>query len=162
MFDVFVLLYGDDIYIKADAKVYLDYISKALKIKVDADGTASINELVKSYIKNKSSHDELFLKYAHILENYLVHEFFHCLYPWNVKGSVTFNYTIFLLTYKILEFIIFSMFVVKPSITSKDIIKCISWFVERIDHSSTYIDSISKGLQKNQHIVSIMPSLLKG
>ena len=162
MFDIFVMLYGDSNYRKLDAQVYLNYIAKALEVKVDKDGTASIDELVKNYSKHNSINDELMTKYAHILENYLVHEFFYCLYPWHVKGSVTFNYIIYLLTYKILEFIIFSMFVVKSSITSKEIIKCISWFVERIDHNSTYIDSISKGLQKDQDIVGVMRSLLKG
>ena len=161
LMEIFVLLYGDNKYTKATAETYLEYVAKALEIKVNPDGTASIDEIVKSYNKNKSIREKLFTEHAYIFENYLVQEFFYCLYPWAFEYSITFNYTIFLITYKILELMIFSMAVVKPSTDSKEIIKFMRWFVHKLDHGKDYINSISEGLNKNQNIVNIMRALLQ-
>ena len=72
------------------------------------------------------------------------------------------NYTIFLITYKILELIAVSMYVVKDSIDENDIINFIVWYVEKLDHGKYYVNPIAEGMEKKNDILKIMRAFLQG
>ena len=67
-------------------------------------------------------------KYCDILENYLVNEFFGNMYPWRTKGTISQNYGLFVLTYKILE----------AMIGEGDPVEMVIWFSRNIDHDVEY------------------------
>ena len=161
MFDVFVILYGEKASIKAEAQKYLNYMVNMLEIKLAEDGTASVSELVESYNKHIDERDKFLEKFSHIFENYLVQEFFSGLYPWRVNGSITLNYSVFLITYKILELMAVSMSVVKNSIDEDEIIKMIRWYAEKIDHGINYIKPIAEGMKEKYNNLKIMRAFLQ-
>lgn len=163
MFDVFGILYGDkdNVNVKAEAQTYLNYVVVMLEIKLAEDGTASIAELVECYNKHADERKKFLEKFSNILENYLVQEFFYGFYPWQVNSSININYTVFLITYKILELIASAMSVVKETINEDDIIKLIQWYVQKLDHSKDYIPPIAEGMEKRNNISKIMKALLQ-
>ena len=71
---------------------------------------------------------ELQIKYSEILESYLVNEFFGNIYPWRTKGTISQNYGLFVLTYKILE----------AMIDEGDPVEMVIWFSRNIDHDVEY------------------------
>ena len=168
MFDVFGMLYADDNKAKVEAKKYLDYIVELLEIKLDTDGTASVSELVESYNKHSLEREKFIDRNSVIFENYLVNEFFYGLYPWHVNDSISLNYGLFIVTYKILELLALAMTVSKntkidnSSNDNKQIIELIRWFALKLDHNIHYIDSISQGLKDKNKTIDIMRSLLQG
>ena len=157
MFEFFGALYGENDDAKLEAQKYLVFVVNMLEIKMAADGTASITELVESYKKNLKDGKNFLEQYSYIFENYLVQEFFSCLYPFVIKGSATLNYGLFIATYKILELMAMSMAVVMKhhnkdqSVDEKKIIYLISWFIQKLDHSKDYIDPITKDLELRGH-----------
>lgn len=171
MFDVFGMLYADNKQAKAEAKEYLDFIVEVLEIKTDSDGTASVSELVESYEKHLLEREKFIEKNSTIFENYLVNEFFYCLYPWHLDGSISLNYGVFLVTYKIMELLALSMTISKNASNDnstentsdkKQIIKLIRWFARKLNHSTNYTNPISEGLKDKDNTIKIMRSLLQG
>ena len=67
-------------------------------------------------------------KYSDILENYLINEFFGNMYPWRTNGTISQNYSLFVLTYKILE----------AMIGEGDPVEMVIWFSRNIDHDVEY------------------------
>ena len=164
VFDIFGILYGKEDEVKAEAQKYLDYIVKALEIKIDDDGTVAIDEFVKVYNKNASTRTMFLQKYSNIFENYLVQEFFSGIYPWRIKDSISINYVLFIATYKILELIAVSMAITKPNaeFLDKKVIELISWFVKKIDHDVNYMNPIANGFKEKNNIIKAMRSFLQG
>ena len=163
MFDIFAMLYGNNNDLKNAAQNYLNYIVKFLDIKIDKYGTASISELVQSYNKHSKAKENFLQEYGYIFENYLVQEFFTCLYPWSIEGTISLNYEVFMVTYKILELLSLSMAVVqKDKIDNRELIKLIRWFVQNLNHGKDYVESISKGFKDKTDIIKMMHSFLQG
>ena len=171
MFETFDMLYRDNKYIKSEAQRYLDFVAQALEVKTDEDGTASISELVERYKYLNPTRKKFLEKKSIIFENYLVQEFFTGLYPFRISGSISTNYGLFLVTYKILELISVSMVVVndelrektgKSEMTDKHLISLIQWFVQKLDHGVSYTDKIRDGLREKDNTIKIMRALLQG
>ena len=163
MFDVFGILYGDDdnVHVKAEAQIYLNYFVKMLEIKTDEDGTASVTELAENYNKHIDDRKQFLETFSNIFENYLVQEFFYGIYSWRVTGSIKLNYIVFLITYKILELISLSMSVVKESINEDEIIKLICWYVKKLDHGNDYLIPIAEGIKNKYDNLKIMRAFLQ-
>ena len=82
-----------------------------------------------------------------ILENYLVNEFFGNIYPWRTNGTISQNYGIYVLTYKILE----------TMISEGDPLEVVTWFSRNIDHDVEYYKWLQK--QTGLDILKIMSIL---
>ena len=89
------------------------------KIMLEIFAKAEI--ITKPNLEIRSTHTDL-------LENYLVNEFFGNMYPWRTTGSISQNYGLFVLTYKILEALI----------SEGDPIEIVAWFSRNIDHDVEY------------------------
>ena len=89
------------------------------KIMLEIFAKAEI--ITKPNLEIRSTHTDL-------LENYLVNEFFGNMYPWRTTGSISQNYGLFVLTYKILEALI----------SEGDPIEIAAWFSRNIDHDVEY------------------------
>ena len=125
--------------------------------------------MVNNYKNMNLAREKFFDHYSVIFEHYLVQEYFCGRYPWRFQASIHHNYGLFLITYKILELFAISMYSLTSMSDSesddiankKQLVKLVSWFVARIDHSSDYTSCISKNLE-GKDILMIMRSMLQG
>ena len=174
MINILEKLYGDNDDLKFDAKDYIIVVIQMLEIKTDKYNTASITELVDTYKKYSSEREKFLERHSTIFENYLVQEFFAGMYPWHVKGSIKHNYGVFLITYKVLELMALARIVMAKRLAksagieqiakedeTNDLIKLISWFSVKIDHSKNYMNPISEWLKDREDIIKIMRALLE-
>ncbi|MBR1728608.1 MAG: flagellin lysine-N-methylase [Selenomonadaceae bacterium] len=174
MINILEKLYGDNEALKFDARDYIIVVIQMLEIKTDKNNTASITELVNTYKKYSSEREKFLERHSTLFENYLVQEFFAGMYPCHVEGSIKHNYGVFLITYKVLELMAVARSVMAKRLAksagieqlakeeeTKDLIKLISWFSVKIDHSKNYMNPISEWLKDREDIIKIMRALLE-
>ena len=99
-------------------------------------------------------------KFSTIFENYLVNEFFMNLYPFKFKVKINLNYGVFVITYKMLELVTFSMANVN-SASREDLISQIMWYVTKLDHNQSFFNKIFDYMKDKSDIVEIMQSMLQ-
>ena len=99
---------------------------------------------------------------SYLFENYLVNEFFLNLYPFRIHGSCALNYKVFLLTYKLAEFVLTAMASVKErQISELDIVRFFSDFSNRMDHNGRYMDEcVSATSKQSEGLGDLMKALL--
>lgn len=103
---------------------------------------------------------KLLEKFSYILENFLVNEFFMNAYPFRIQGNFILNYEVFLLIYKLSEFIFCSSATVRP-LPKEEIVSFFVIFSKQLEHSADYMHEFARAVHKqNQDIVSIMRNLL--
>ena len=143
---------------------YLNNLVKILKFDFDADGNVKINRVAENYLKLSESHKNFTNNFSTIFENYLVNEFFTSLYPFNISGSISLNFSVFVVTYKIVELFAFSELynpAKKFSADDKDkLITILSELAETVDHSNIYLKIISQ-VVKDKNIFEIMKNFLQ-
>lgn len=99
-------------------------------------------------------------EFSHILENFLVNEFFMNVYPFRIQGNFVLNYEVFLLIYKLSEFIFCSAASVRP-LPKEEIVSFFVLFSKHLEHNAKYMQEFARAVHKqNQDVVSIMKNLL--
>ena len=140
---------------------YLDYVTETLSL---GDTThASLTVMKDRYLEKCHPVRAWMLdEFSYLLENYLVNEFFLNVYPFRVHGTCALNYKVFLLTYKLAEFVLVSMASVKErQISELDIVQFFSDFSNRVDHTEHYLDEIVSATSKQSTgIDDLMKALL--
>lgn len=140
---------------------YLDYVTEAFSL---GDAThVSLTAMANRYLER--CHDTriwMSEEFSHVFENYLVNEFFLNLYPFRIRGSCTLNYKVFLLAYKLAEFVLAAMTVIKErQISERDIVRFFSDFSNRMDHSGRYMDEfVAAASQQSAGFDDTMRALL--
>lgn len=154
-------LYGTGIVLYSDDQIdYVPYILRAFSI---GEKPKAIAELVKAYRRNYEFYQRFVLEpYRHVLENYLVQEYFNNLYPCRLKGSVQYNYEVFLVFYKFMELFLIALAGVKrENLTANDLLKVIERMAQRTDHASVYLEKVeNKLVQYGQEADALMEILL--
>ena len=162
MFGLLDVLYGE----QSDLHIWdwqLDYVTKMFGFREDSC-EVSMDELVKAYEKFYPAAKKAWMeKYGYILENYLVNEFFINIYPCRIEGSFTKNFGVFLLGYKLLEFLMVAMAADCGDALQEDmVVGGIIGFVGRIDHSPNYLDCVVKVAMKwDGGVASILRALVQ-
>ena len=87
--------------------------------------------------------------FSHILENYLVNEYFSALYPCAALGSFRHNAQIFLAMYSLLELFLVSLLAEKGKADEDDIIAAVQWLAVRVKHFVNYTSLVSDVLKEN-------------
>lgn len=87
---------------------------------------------------------------SHILENYLVNEYFGSLYPCAALGSFRHNAQIFLAMYSLLELFLVSLLAEKAKADEEDIIAAVQWLAVRVKHFLNYTSLVSDFLKENE------------
>lgn len=100
--------------------------------------------------------------YGHIFENYLVNEFFLDHYPQAVEGTFVQNYNLFVMTYKLMEFIAVAMTIVEePKPDAERLTELIGRMVSSFDHNSKFLWAVAQDTMKRQKdVVTCMKNLL--
>lgn len=99
-------------------------------------------------------------EFSHILENFLVNEFFMNVYPFRIEGNFVLNYEVFLLIYKLSEFILCASASFRP-LPKEEIVSFFVLFSRHSEHNAVYMQEFVRAVHKqNQDVVSIMRNLL--
>jgi len=102
-------------------------------------------------------------EYGFIFENYLVNEFFLNHYPTAIAGTYVQNYILFVMAYKLVEFIAVSMVMTEePKPDADRLVELISHMVNSLDHSNEFRGKVAQStLKKQKDVVSCMRNLLQ-
>ena len=146
-----------------DARRFLTYVNEAFGL---AEGgqevrlkalAARCEELFRSIGRDFLS------ERGYILENYLVNEFFCEFYPFRWPGSLTHNYYIFVLAYKLLELVAFCLASSSQAAADEDIL--VGFFAEfsaLLDHNDNYMRQIEGEANKaGQDLAAFLGKLLR-
>ena len=114
---------------------FLVAFEKILGIKPEENNQVSLIEIAANYKQLAEARKNFLADYSTFLENYIVNEIFFSLYPWRFHDkSITKNFAIFLISYKIFEMITFAA--VQDGLNSKeDLLQLVDWFMGRTDHN---------------------------
>ena len=97
-------------------------------------------------------------RYAHILENYLVNEFFLNIYPLRIQGTLLENFHGFLLSYKLLELILAAEARMQGGELDEEIlVGLLEDFAYRMDHGAVHIGCVKEMVLKEK--VGLAPLL---
>ena len=135
-------------------------ITATLNLKPDKDNQISVNSIVPTYNALNEDRKNFVQKFSTIFENYLVNEFFFGTYPFKFKVKINLNYGVFVITYKMLELVTFSMANVN-SASREDLISQIMWYVTKLDHNQSFFNKIFDYMKDKSDIVEIMQSMLQ-
>ena len=138
-----------------------DAINKILKLQPDSSGTISISAAAENLIALTNQREKFCERFATLLENYLVNEFFQNFYPYRLKKSIRHNYALFVATYKLTKIFLFALAQNFPNFGEDKIIKYISKMARNIDHNAQYIDKISEELEGNDDTFKIISTFLQ-
>lgn len=169
IFTTFETLYGGDSLFKNEDKKFIDAVVETLQVQVDENDRIAIGVLVKNYSELADFRKDFVERFETVFENFLVNEFFMNTYPWRFRGSIAYNYGVFVTIYKMLELVTMSLANSKSNkdsadapLDETDLMQAIMTFVNHTDHSRSYINKISEHLSGKEDIVDLMRSLLQG
>lgn len=140
-------------------------------------------ELVETYkIIFRPAQEDMLQKFGHIFENYLVNEFFLEHYPQRIVGTLVQNYILFVMTYKLLEFMAVSMALAgeaeeekqsdgkgkpekdeteKGEMDEEKLVDLIGHMASSFDHNTEFLKSVAKdALKRQKNVVACMKNLL--
>ena len=140
---------------------YLDYVTEAFSL--GDKKSVSLTAMKNCYLE-KCHPVRIWMleEFSYLFENYLVNEFFLNLYPFRVHGSCALNYKVFILMYKLSEFVLVAMASVKErQVSELDIVRFFSGFTTLIDHSGRYMDEfVSSTSKQSEGMDALMKALL--
>ena len=142
MFSLVEALYGE----KSNLHIWLEGLEDVTRVfGFEGDHIeVPVSSLLSSYEEHyPAAKKELMDHYGHIFENYLVNEFFANMYPFRVEGNLVQNYGVFLLGYKLMEFILVAMKANRgAAVDEETLVENISGFANFIDHTPKYLEAI--------------------
>ncbi|MBQ8697576.1 MAG: flagellin lysine-N-methylase, partial [Schwartzia sp.] len=168
MFGLIETLYGKDAEFQGREQPLMYHVVHAFGVK---NRDVPLSELVETYRKIfRPAQEQLLREFGHIFENYLVNEFFLEHYPQRIAGTLTQNYILFVMTYKLLEFIAVSMAVAGKAqadesetgeMDAEKVVELIEHMVASFDHSTDFLISVAKdALKRHKDVVACMKNLL--
>ena len=122
-----------------------------------------LNDLVEVYQKTfRPAQEKLHRDFGHILENYLVNELFLEHYPQKIAGTFVHNYILFVMNYKLMEFMAVSMAVSDDEEMNEDkLVKYVTHMVSSFDHNTDFLQSVAQdALKRQKDVVACMKNLL--
>ena len=145
-----------------DKKNFIGALEEVFELIPDKNGLVSIKKAIANYENFADARETFLEKYSTVLENYLVNELFINQYPCRFANeSITGNFAIFIIGYKIFELIMFAA--TQKGFTSKaDLLDMVDWFTEKMDHSKDLHDKFFELLKGIDDIFLLMTCLLKG
>lgn len=182
MFGLIETLYGKDAKFQGREHSLMRRVVSAFGLK---DQEVPLAELVETYIKTfRPAQEALLQKFGHIFENYLVNEFFLEHYPQRIVGTLVQNYILFVMTYKLLEFIVVSVAVTGEAEREREstepetgkteqgktetgemdeekLVDLVVHMVDSFDHNTDFLKSVAKdALKRQKDVVACMKNLL--
>ena len=145
-----------------EGKKFVELLIEVLRIKLDEKSRADIAEVATNY-ESLAGEREKFLKdYSPLLENYLVNEIFASCYPWRfVEESITKNFAVLMISYKIFELLIFAT-TQKNSAPKDDILKLVNLFTTKAGHNKKVYENFINLLKDVDDTFLLMNCMLRG
>lgn len=132
----------------------------ALQLRPDGKDL-SLEKIADGYERRAAARADFTARYSTLLENYLVNEIFVNAYPWRFKASLTKNFAVFLMTYKVFELILFAGTL--KGLASRDgLLNMITTFARRTDHNGKFGEEVLALLKDDDNLFDLMESLLEG
>ncbi len=163
----FEALYGGESDFRRKDRRFIDSVVEALQIRVDANNQVAVDEIAQNYLELSKFRKVFVEQYATVFENFLVNEFFLNQYPWKFKGSITYNFGVFVTIYKMLETIAMSKTIQnlkqskQPPMNKIELTTEIILFVNNVDHNNSYVNKISEQLSGKDNTALLIQSLLQ-
>ena len=101
---------------------------------------------------------KFFRKYAQILENYLVNEFFGGAYPFKVAGTIQHNYAVLCVTFKLAETTALSLFAKNSALKIPEML---GELTVDLTHNDFFINAVADALKDVADITVLMRKLLR-
>ena len=160
MFGLIEALYGKDAEFHGQERPLMYHVVHAFELEEEE---VPLNVLVEKYQKTLCpAKEKLHQEFGHIFENYLVNEFFLEHYPQKIMGTFVQNYILFVMNYKLVEFMAASTAVSdEKGLDAETLVKLIGHMVSSFDHSTEFLDSVAKdALKRQKDVVACMKNLL--
>ena len=139
---------------------FLRAFTEVLEIKPDEHDEIFLPGIIPTYEKLAEARQIFSQKYLTFLENYLVNELFYSFYPWRFsEESITKNFAVFLISYKIFELLLFTA--TQKSLDSKeDLLQFVDWFTLATTHNKKLYTRFLELLKDIDNTYLLMVTLL--
>ena len=139
---------------------FLCAFTEILEIKPDENNEIPLLDVAATFERLASAWKNFSEKYSTFFENYLVNDLFKNFYPWRFsKESITKNFIIFLISYKIFEIMMFTA-TQKGFTTKEDLLTMVDWFTLATDHNQTLYKKFFELLEGMDNTYLLMATLL--
>ena len=122
------------------AAALVEIFAEMYQANLDAQGKKTLCRNYLSTYKNLLAQMEQ--NFSHILENYLVNEFFMRCYPCAFKGDELLNCKIFVTAFKVLQFALVLTTIANKNFTVGELIKLVCAVNDTLDHSKGGMNAI--------------------
>ena len=102
---------------------------------------------------------KFFRKYAQVMENFLVNEFFGGVYPFRIEGTIQHNYALFAVTFKLFETTALSLFAKNSAAKIFDVVQELT---VDLNHNEKIIRAVTDFLRDKAEISTLMKIFYKG
>lgn len=180
MFGLIEALYGKGAEYQGRERPLMYHVVHAFGLE---EQEVPLAKLVETYQETFRPAQEILLQnFGHIFENYLVNEFFLEHYPQRIVGTLVQNYILFVMTYKLLEFMAVSMALAgeaeeekqsdgkgkpekdeteKGEMDEEKLVDLIGHMASSFDHNTEFLKSVAKdSLKRQKNVVACMKNLL--
>lgn len=139
---------------------FLCSFTEILGIKPDENNEIPLLDVAANYERLAKARKNFSENYSTFLENYLVNELFINCYPWRFsEESITKNFAIFLISYKIFELMLFTA-TQKGFSTKEDLLAFVDWFTTATDHNKALYKKFLELLAGVDNTYLLMRALL--
>ena len=160
IFGLMKAMYGKDSQFSGREGFLMGHVIRAFGME---NKEVTLSGMVETYQTSfRPVEERLLRKYGHIFENYIVNEFFIGHYPQAIVGTFVQNFSLFVMTYKLVEFM-----AVVLSMTEGDemdagrIVELIGHMTSTLDHDTEFLRSFAQDTMKRQkNVVECMKNLL--
>ncbi len=123
----------------------LSYVTQ--KSEDDSEETSSYISRGRSFLAKADAVPEaerLLSVHEHMLEHYLVNEYFMELYPCAFMGSFTENYRVFLSLYRMLRFLLLGVAAERGALAEQDVLDAVRWMSLRTNHYMGFMEALQE------------------
>lgn len=158
MFGLIEGLYGKDSDYQGKERPLIHHVIHTFGLEEEMP----LSTLVEAYRKTfRPMQDKLHRECGHILENYLVNEFFMGHYPQKIAGTLVQNYILFVMNFKLVEFMAVSKAADEGEMDEEKLVDLIGHLVSSLDHSADFLQSVAAdALKRQKDVVACMKNLL--
>ena len=160
MFGLIETLYGKRAKFKGQESLLMQRVVRAFGLEEEEMPLVALVEIYQS--KFRPTAEEMLQNYGHIFENYLVNEFFLNHYPQVSAGTFVQNYILFVMNYKLVEFMAVAMVMVEePKPDAERLVELVGHMANSIDHSNDFLRTVAQDtLKRQKDVVACMKNLL--
>ena len=176
MLNLMEALFGEDSKLaptRFSMQKYFASHNKIFEIEPDVSGQASLSfkSIEDKYLALDKIRDRVLKDFSHVIENYLVNEFWVQIYPYRITNLSLFgHYYLFVISYKMQEFLLIlhlenlrrEQSKLSDSQIENEIIDLFKAFAHMLVHNREFIEKMSETAKtKNDDIFEMMKSMLR-